>query len=331
MTATAPILYSLDQIKHALTEDTFDAIIQAMATGFAQLEQKKVQLGTVIHLGPFSSSSQNIEDACIKSGYVNGQLHMVVKISTGGFRENLKHGLPTADGLMVVFSQKTGRCEAVLCDAGWLTDLRTAAAGALACKLLAPAPSLITTIGVIGTGIQARFQLMMLKRVCHCRTVMLWGRNAVRTEEAKRDMVALGFQVMVATNLESLCLKCRLIITCTSSTSPLLMDRMIQPGTHITAVGADGLGKQELDPILIQRADLVVCDEVQQCITFGECSHTNLTEEFVRSLGAIVQSGRPHRRPEDITIFDSTGVGIQDVQIACMALERCSLLTLSKI
>ena len=321
-----PALYTLPQIQHVLPSNTYNAIIQSIANGFALLHQQQVQLAPVVHLGPFSS--HQIDDACIKAGYITQQEHFVIKIATGGFASNLRLGLPTADGLMVVFSQKTGQCEGILLDEGWLTDMRTAAAGAVAARLLAPTG--VQHIGMIGTGIQARFQLQLLKLVHTCRSVLLWGRNKERTLAAKHDIEQLGFTVELAPSIQYLCHHSRFIVTTTSSTSPLLKNEWVQPGTHITAVGADGIGKQELDPLILQRASAVVCDEIQQCVSFGETSHAVqaglLKKEDVLGLGELVVRERNNNKWKrqnltDITVFDSTGVAVQDVSIASLTLS----------
>ena len=325
--AHSPKLYTLNQIKQCLTEDTFQTIIQEIANGFALLSKNQVALAPVIHLGPFSSTTttNQLDDACIKSGFIQSQEHFVIKIATGGFKSNfsLPTPLPTADGLMVVFSQTTGMCEGLLLDQGYLTDLRTAAAGAVAAQLLAPKD--IKHIGVIGTGIQARFQLKLLKQVCSCRSVVLFGRNQSRTALCQKDIEEMGFTVEIVPNIQTLASKCHLIITTTSSTLPLLMSDWVLSGTHITAVGADGLGKQELDPVLVQRANRIVCDEISQCISFGEVSHAIkldlINVEQVEALGDVVRQGRTKRKKDDITIFDSTGVAVQDVVIASMAMK----------
>ena len=336
-----PTLYHLQQIQNVLPPTLYPAIITAVAQGFLKLHQQQVQLAPVVHLGPFDATSTQLDDCCIKAGSVIDEEHFVVKIATGGFASNLSRQLPTADGLMVVFSQQTGQCEGILLDQGWLTDMRTAAAGAVAAKLLHPSRP-VTRIGMIGTGIQARFQLLLLKRVQACRAVVLYGRNAARTLRAKKDIEAMGYSVTIVSDIQSLCLQCHFIITTTSSTTPLIMNDWVQPGTHITAVGADGIGKQELDPNILLRASIVVCDEISQCVAFGETSHavkkglllnaeeqerrrTSDTNKIV-SLGDLVLREKEGKRwarqkKHDITVFDSTGVAVQDVAIASLTLS----------
>ena len=262
-----PPLYTLYDIQQALPPSQFNTIITSVANGFQNLYKKQVQLAPVVHLGPFDRSGQQFDDACIKAGSIVGEDYFVVKIASGGFSSNLKVNLPTADGLMVVFSQKTGQCEGILLDEGWLTDMRTAAAGAIAAKLLTP--KIINNIGVVGTGIQSRCQLKLLKNVLGCRSIILWGRNPSRTLLAKNDIELMGFKVKIVNNIQTLCQESQFIITTTSSTSPLLMNQWIQSGTHISCIGADGIGKQELDPKILTRASIVVCDEIKQCSKFG--------------------------------------------------------------
>jgi ornithine cyclodeaminase len=269
-----------------------------------------------------------MNDACIKSGAVTGGEDFVVKIATGGFSDNQKLGLPTADGIMCVFSQKTGLVDGILLDEGYLTDLRTAAAGAVAARYLAPRA--LKHIGVIGTGIQARFQVRLLASETTCRSVLVWGRSKTRAEETCRDIekLGLGFTARACGSPREVAAEARLIVTTTSASAPILWHTDIHPGTHINAVGADGLGKQELDLEICALADLCVADSRQQCVEFGELSHacnaSKLSPDSVVELGDLILEPGARRRGGDgdqrVTVFDSTGVGIQDVAIASMVL-----------
>jgi len=221
-------LYNLTQIKQVLDDETsYDEIIQTIANSFALLDSGRVELAPVVHLGPFDLKKiGQMDDACIKAGSIRGGEHFVIKIATGGFSQNVENNLPTGDGLMIVFSQQTGQCEGILLDEGWLTDVRTAAAGAVCAQLLAPVD--VERIGMVGTGIQARFQLRLLKRVTTCRSVLLWGRNKKRTNKCQVDLERMGFHVTIATSVQLLAKECQHIITTTSSTSPLLMDEWVR-------------------------------------------------------------------------------------------------------
>jgi ornithine cyclodeaminase len=181
-------------------------------------------------------------DCHIKYGYLKCGETFTVKIATG-FWKNPEHGLPSSNGVILIFSSKTGELLTILQDEGYLTDIRTAAAGAVAAKYLAP--SKVEYIGMIGAGTQARLQLDFLREVTPCRRVLLWARSTDRARAFHVD----GFNIEVVPTVTELATKARLIVTTTSSQRWLLSASHVQPGTHITAVGADGGGKQELEPL----------------------------------------------------------------------------------
>jgi ornithine cyclodeaminase len=225
---------------------------------------------------------------------------------------------------MLVFSKRTGRPEAILLDRGYLTDIRTAAAGAIAAKYLAPRE--ITAIGMIGTGTQARLQLDMLRCVTPCRRALVWGRNRVRAEKVKTDLSGSGFSIEVVESIDEIAAACNLIVTATASRAPLLCAGHARPGTHITAVGADGGGKQELDAEVFRKADICVVDSISHCRDYGDSSFALkagfLDEENLIELGTVIRNPRLGRSTGDqVTIADLTGVAVQDIQIAKMVLE----------
>lgn len=265
-------------------------------------------------------------DVHIKYGYVRGDDVYVLKMASG-FYENDKLGLPMSDGVILVFSQQTGRLELVLHDECWLTDMRTAAAGAVAAKHLAP--SSIEAIGIVGTGVQARMQLTMLRTVVDSSRCLVWGRDPSKvdrmvTELSSRDDIrSWGLDVRSAQDLDELTEQCNLIVTATSAKDPLIHDGQVRPGTHITAMGSDDDGKQELDAALLGRADRVVADSVAQCTQYGECVHAVeaglLDASAILELGSVIADPALARGSQDeITIADLTGVAIQDIQIAKM-------------
>jgi ornithine cyclodeaminase len=262
-------------------------------------------------------------DVHIKYGYIVGEPYYVVKIASG-FYANPERGLPSSNGLMLVFSRATGELAAILLDEGHLTDLRTGAAGAVAAKHLAP--KTVRRIGIVGSGTQARYQLRMLKPVVACRAVMAWGRHPERLERYRAEMVAEGFAVETTTDVREVMATCDLIVTATASRAPLLLRDQLRPGTHITAVGADSPGKQELDPLILRRAEVVVADSLSQCIERGEIAHA-LRSRCVRpddvvELGAVIAGKAPGRlSEEDITVADLTGVAVQDIEIARTVLD----------
>ena len=289
------------------------AAIAAVESAFAAYSRGEVVLPPVGYL----RFEDPPGDTHIKYGYRRGDPVFVVKIASG-FPGNAALGLSTSSGMMIVLSARTGTPEAVLLDEGWLTDLRTAAAGAVAARLLALRnPGMI---GILGTGIQARLQLDLLRHVTACRRALIWGRDAAKAGAVK----AAGFTVETVSTVEEPAARCRLIVTTTAARSPLLLAGMIRPGTHITAVGADAPGKQELDAALFARADVLAVDSREQCFDHGDSFHALTAaavsrERFVE-LGEIITGVRPGRTNEgQITIADLTGLAMQDIAVAKIA------------
>jgi ornithine cyclodeaminase len=265
-------------------------------------------------------------DCCIKSGYIGGSDIFVVKASAGFYR-NPALGLPSNHGWMAVFSALTGEPVALLQDEGWLTCMRTALAGRIVARLLAPEQ--VDAIGIVGTGEQARLQLDQLRDITPCRTVHVWGRNDATLKAYAEFAQALGFRVCTTQDARSVAAHANLIVTTTPSRAPLLMGDWIRPGTHITAVGADSPGKQELDKAIVASADIVLVDSLKQCRAYGEISHALssglLDLSKVVELGAVLATGSSPRlrsHAQQITVADLTGVAVQDVAIAGSVLAR---------
>jgi ornithine cyclodeaminase len=262
-------------------------------------------------------------DVHIKYGYIAGEPYYVIKVASG-FYGNPEKGLPSSNGLMLVFNRSTGELVAILLDEGLLTDLRTGAAGAIAAKHLAP--KRVRRIGIVGSGTQARHQLRMLKAVTPCRDVLAWGRHPERLARYRDEMAAEGFTVATTSDVDDVMASCELIVTVTASRAPLLMRDQLRPGVHITAVGADSPVKQELDPLILRRADVVVADSISQCMERGEIAHAvrsrSVRRDDVVELGAIIAGTAEGRTSDDdITVADLTGVAVQDIEIARTVLD----------
>ena len=260
----------------------------------------------------------------IKYGYLKSGSHAVIKIASG-FYGNKDIGLPPGDGLMLLFSRNTGCLENILLDQGLLTDVRTAAAGAVAARHLAP--SHISGIGVFGAGVQGRLQVEYLAGITPCRTVRVWGTSDAELESYRRDMEAKGYDVTSTRDAQSIPEACNLIITATPSHTPLLRADWIRPGTHITAMGSDTPDKQELDSNILARADIIVADSLPQSRARGEIFKAReagvITDENVRELGNVIRDPRLRRGDDgQITVADLTGVAVQDIQIASAVLEK---------
>ena len=257
-------------------------------------------------------------DVHIKYGYLQDGQFYVVKIASG-FYDNPQVGLPSSQGLMLLSCKRTGVLKSILLDDGRLTDIRTGAAGAVAARYLAPKD--IHCIGVIGSGIQARRQLEFLAGRTGTRRVMAWGRDNARLAKYLEFGRHLGFKMSDAGTLERLVRHSQLIVTTTPSIRPLVKRDWVQPGTHITAVGSDTPEKQELDPELIESADVLVVDSLSQCVSRGELHRSlsagRLSRDRVMELGHVI-AGRAlgRKRQTDISIADLTGVAVQDLAIA---------------
>ncbi|MBO6525225.1 MAG: hypothetical protein JJ971_15455 [Balneolaceae bacterium] len=265
-------------------------------------------------------------EAHIKYGYIKGEEYYVVKIASG-FYENPKLNIASSQGVVLLFSQTTGELKAVLLDNGKLTDIRTAAAGALVATRFAPKK--LKGIGIAGTGIQARLQLKLLLDVIDCNQIWVWGRD-----QKKAKILASEFnrikKVKVAKSTQELSRKTNYIVTTTSSNSPLLKAEDILPGTHITAVGSDTAHKQELDTEILKKADLVVVDSLSQSEERGEVfkalSEGIIAKKDVTELGVALQNTELQRTSEDqITVADLTGVAVQDMAIGKAIYENYNL------
>lgn len=301
----------------------FDAslAVTMIEEAFKAMHRGHVQLPPVQHF----TFPQEDADCCIKSGYIAGSDIFVVKASTGFYR-NATLGLPSNHGWMVALSAHTGETVALLVDEGWLTCMRTALAGQIVARLLAP--DHVDAIGIIGTGEQARLQLDQLRHITSCREVHVWGRNGDALNAYAEFALALGFRVFPTRDARSVADHANLIVTTTPSRSPLLLADWIRPGTHITAVGADSPGKQELDPTIVASADIVLVDSLEQCSDYGEISHAlsagMLNLDKVVELGALLaaeDAPRLRSNPRQISVADLTGVAVQDVAIACSVLK----------
>ena len=263
----------------------------------------------------------------VKTAYVPGLDSFAIKISPGFF-DNPKIGLPSTSGLMILFSSRTGLLEALLLDNGYLTDVRTAAAGAVAARHLARKDSRIAAI--LGAGMQARLQLEALTLVRPISEARIWARDASKAASVAAAMSNhLGIEVQSSRTVQDAINGADIIVTTTPSTKPLVKADWLEPGQHITAMGSDQEHKNELEAACLPRADLYVADRLSQTKKLGELRSAILagavsTDANVPELGDIVVGRHAGRSNEhDITIVDLTGTGLQDTAIATMAFQRC--------
>jgi ornithine cyclodeaminase len=311
----------LSEIKQALSGID---VIAEMETAFGLYSQG---LATVPPVGELLFD-QPPGEMHIKYGAVRGDGVFVVKIATG-FYENPSIGLPSSGGVVLVFSANDGRLLAILQDEGHLTDIRTAAAGAVAAKWLMPAE--LECIGICGSGNQARLQAQFLREVTLCRNVLIWARNAENAKNCAADIAALGFVARTAASPAELAAHARLIVTTTASRTPYLMSGDVRPGTHIVAMGADTPEKSEVDAALLGKAASVIADSHSQCFERGEIHHAIarglLSPERVLELGAVISGpDRLFRQVADISIVDLTGVAVQDIVLAKAVCRKLGVL-----
>ena len=254
----------------------------------------------------------------IKYGFIKQDDYFVIKIATG-FYDNPKLNLPAFDGLMLLFNQKTGQLLSVLLDNGHLTNVRTASAGAIAAKYMAPKN--VKRIGIFGAGTHGRLQPIYLQKVFDCKDIITWGISQEELAIYEKDMKELGFDVETTQNPEDITSTCNLIITCTPSKEPLIFVDQINKGTHITAIGSDTPEKQELDSAILKKADRLIVDSIEQCLLRGESfkalHNRMIKKEKMVELGNMILDEKLQRQSEEeITVADLTGVAVQDIQIS---------------
>lgn len=308
-----------DQLRQVVKLDL--TAIDVVERAFAALASGKVVMPPIL--------SMDLPDANgevdVKTAYIPGFDGFAIKVSPGFF-DNPKLGLPSLNGLMILFSAKTGLVQAVFLDNGYLTDIRTAAAGAVAARHLAPPH--VETAGVIGTGVQARLQMKAAHMVRPFKRLLVWGRDSAKAAVCADDLrLELGIEVDAVSDPARLVAESQLVVTTTPARAPVLKADWLHPGLHITAMGSDQAGKSEIDPRALAMADAYICDRVSQCEVSGELEAAQAvglwTKGTPAELGAVISGAAEGRRSaEDITICDLTGTGAQDTAIASHVYAR---------
>jgi ornithine cyclodeaminase len=309
-----------NEIRGCVTLDQ-EAVI-AVAEGFVCLTEGKASLPPIIRV----DVSENRGEVDIKTAFLHGRDFFAIKIASGFF-DNPSIGLPYGSGMMVVINAKTGFLEALLLDNGYLTDLRTGLAGAIAAKYLAP--SRVRTAGVIGSGVQARYQIHGLKLVRDIERLLVFGILPDQVDQYVDEMrQALGIKVEKCASPEEVVVESDIVVTTTPSRQPYLKAEWLHSGQHITCMGADGEHKQELHADVFRRADRLACDSRAQCLRLGELHHALKSgvikeNDEISELGELISGRKPGRQTDtEITICDLTGVGVQDTAIALLTYER---------
>ena len=296
--------------------------VECVEQGFTTLAGGKVVMPPIMTL----MVPDHNGEVCVKSAYVPGTDSFAMKMSPGFF-DNPKLGLPSTSGLMVLFSSTTGVLEALLLDNGYLTDVRTAAAGAVAARHLAREDA--ARVCVIGAGVQARLQLKALMLVRGITSAVIWARDGAKAETAATDLRnELGMDVTASTDPANAVALADIVVTTTPSDTPLVQSDWLQPGQLVIAMGSDQEHKVELDPGCLAKATLYVPDSQLQCAVKGELrsafeAGVFLADRQFTELGDITSCKAPGRQSgNDLIIADLTGTGVQDTTIATLARQR---------
>jgi len=300
------------------------SLIDAVERAFVASSTGRAEVPGVIHLDLPESGGE----VHVKAGHLRGEPLYTVKVSSGVAPHD---GTVVADGLVIAFDAGTGAPVAFLLDNGFITDARTGAAGGVAARHLAP--SNVDVVAVIGTGAQARYQLDALACVRGFAEVRVWGRTADHARACASELASRGglperCRYAVAASVQEAVEGADVVITCTASREPLVRAAWLSPGAHVTAVGSDAPDKQELDVDILSRADVLVVDGRAQCASIGELHHALdggaiASAEVAAELGEVAAGLKPGRTSEDqLTVCDLTGLGVQDVAAAALALSR---------
>ena len=297
--------------------------IECVEQAFHALATKAVVMPPIMRLDILDNNGE----IDVKTAYIPGVDSLAIKISPGFF-DNPSLGLPSVNGLMVLFSTKTGMVEALLLDNGYLTDVRTAAAGAVTAKYLSRENS--ERVAILGAGVQAGLQLEALTLVRDVKSARIWARDSEKAATAaSRLSQKLGIVVQVMGTVTEAVQDADIIVTTTPTNTPILAQSDIGPGQHITAMGSDAEHKNELSPQIIADGVSYFCDRLSQSRNLGELHHAIEHGLITNSacfpeLGQVIAKQCPARQNnEEITLCDLTGTGIQDTAIATLAYQRC--------
>ena len=313
------ILNKKDIITHVkLNED----LIPIIEDAFKSLSKGKTVMPPIMRI----DIEKYHGESDIKAAYVEGLDSFAIKIASGFF-DNPKLGLPSSNGLMVLLDSETGVIKSVLLDEGYLTDTRTAIAGAIAAKYLSNQDA--SNLGIIGAGIQARLQLKAILLVRKINKINLWARDKVKVDEFIESLKDLKIDINISESCKELASSSDIILTTTPSKKPLLEFDWIKKGTHITAMGSDAEQKNELQPAMIKLCDKYIPDNQPQTTILGELHHAikenliSLDHKFDDLGSIIIDPSLGRKNKEDITICDLTGTGVQDTAIARYTYNIC--------
>jgi ornithine cyclodeaminase/alanine dehydrogenase-like protein (mu-crystallin family) len=300
----------------------FEDLIEPVSKAFQDSSARLAHNGLVVM---FPGDSPASGDVYVKTGTLKGCGVYTVKVSPW-FAINVERGQPQG-GFIGVFDSRTGHTLALLDEQHYLSDIRTAAAGSLAARTLAPAS--VTTAAVLGAGVQAYWQPQALYRERPFEELLIWARNPDKAEELKEQLggVLPKVEIHITRDIEATVRRCDVLMTTTSSRDPIVQGDWLQPGQHITAVGADDATKCELDFAALRRARVFV-DSLDSTAANGDVARAIRTgqyalDEVSGELGEVLAGSKPGRiSGADITIVKLVGIGAQDLVAAEVCLQR---------
>ena len=307
------ILLNSEEIKKCV--ELNEQLIPIIEDAFKNLALGKTTMPPILRL----DIEQYHGESDVKAAYIDGLDSYAIKIASGFFN-NPKLGLPSSNGLMILLDSETGVLKSVLLDKGYLTDVRTAIAGAIAAKYLSNPQS--TKAGIIGAGIQAKLQLQALSLVRDIETAFIWARDQEKINKFINELKNLNINIQSCTSIEEVVKQSEILVTTTPSKSPLIKNEWLKKGLHITAMGSDAEEKNEIDPEILKNCDIYIPDSQSQTAVLGELHHAikanviSPHKNFNELGDVILNPGLGRKTKDDITICDLTGTGVQDTAIA---------------
>lgn len=304
---------------------TPEAAVEAVKAGFIAHAKGLVDCPEPTQIVFRDDRGEQHGECHVKSATWSGRPYVAVKIASGSYR-NAARGLPGAGGMIVLIASDTGLPEAILQDDCWLTNVRTAAAGALAAGLKPVSKN--ATLGVVGTGTQAEMQATMISAHLGLGSVCVWGRNPAKAAALCDRLRDDGLAATAMDTVREVCHASAILVTTTPVTKPVVQLEDVPETLHIVAVGADTPGKTELDPRILGRAHTIVTDAHQECLSnsdFGAAVRAGeVAEDSDCSFGEMLALAEPDPRmaQNGISVVDLTGMGVQDLAIAMLTLRE---------
>ncbi len=315
-------IFSVQAINAVLDKDE---VIQAVKQSFIEKEQGFATCPPPMQILFNNDENQLVADCHVKAAQNKNSAFFVIKVASG-FYENKHKGLQVNNGMSLLLSSTTGEPVALFQDEGLLTSIRTAAAGAISAALANHIDE-NSVLGVIGTGHQALLQAQWICHLTGISKVVVYGRNYSAALSFSDELCSSLIECWAVREVQELATLSDVIVTTTPATSPLISLTDVKKPIHIVAIGADSPGKQELDPMLLEAAEVVITDDHAQCLSHGEfgiaCRAGLINEHADRALGELLT--QPDHSPisgKGISIVDLTGVGTQDLAIASYAWNK---------